>query len=119
MRARGILAVVVFALAPGVGRAGDSAACVIDPPAITSVESVRATLRLRNGDAPGFWISEPAMKRAAIRITTCIDLASKCQVDLATQNAKVSSPGWKAWAIGITASIVIAGATGFAYGRLK
>lgn len=121
MKARGLLAVATVtavAFASGVARADGR--CAIDPSPVGSVASVRATLAVHGGEAPGlsgYWISDEAMARAARRMTVCIDGWAQCKVDLSTQSAKVSPPGWRAWIIGLTVAILIGTAAGITADR--
>lgn len=121
MKARGLLAAATaaaVALASGVARADGR--CTIDPSPIGSVASVRATLAVHGEEAPGlsgYWISDDAMMRAAARINACTAGWAQCQVDLATQSAKVTAPSWKAWAIGIGVALTIGLAAGITADR--
>lgn len=68
----------------------------------------------------GVWVSDPAMQRAAEkvagledRIKVCVDHYSTCRVDLEFEKARVRSPKWWIWAVGVGAGVV----GGFYLGR--
>jgi hypothetical protein len=127
MKARGPLAVVLALLlvapfprvrADELNPSGD-VGCVPDAPA----PKTSARLRWRSPDggegAPGFWISDDAMQRAAVRYGACVKGYTACQVDLSIEKGKKMLPRWKVWTISIGAAIVGGVAIGYMAGRAR
>jgi hypothetical protein len=94
--------------------AGDATCSLGSPASKGDVRSVRATLHVQGATegASGFWVSDAAMNRAAVRMETCVDGWAKCEVALSVEKGKKIAPSWKAWVIGIGVGI----AAGFVAG---
>lgn len=119
MNLRGLLATslaLLLSVTPRVAESKEptgSATCSLNTPAPKG--SARLVWKAPNGEeAPGFWVSDEAMQRAAAKLDHCIDLAATFQRDLAVEQGKRIKLGWKAWVAAIGVSVAV----GFAVGMV-